>query len=283
MQTYHECIPCFLKQALNAARLATSDTAIHEQVLRRVLKETAEMPLNQPPPMMGQRIHRIIREAAGSADPYLEVKNHYNTFALSLYPRLRETVAQSAHPLETAIRLSIAGNIIDFGLARSIDQQEVSAVLEQSLTQELAGDAGAFQAALADARDILFLGDNAGEIVFDRLLIENLPGNNITYVVRGKPVINDATRADAEATGISGLVEVMDNGSDAPGTLLDQCSGDFRRAFDDADLVVAKGQGNFESLSDIKKHIFFIFKVKCPVVAAHTGAPEGSMMIYEHA
>lgn len=282
MQTYHECIPCFLKQALNAARLATSDTAVHEQVLRRVLKDTAEMPLNQPPPLMGQRIHRIIREAAGSPDPYLEVKNHYNAFALSLYPRLKETVSQSKNPLETAIRLSIAGNIIDFGLARSVDQQEVSAVLEQSLTQELVGDAGAFQAALANARDILFLGDNAGEIVFDRLLIENLPRNRITYVVRGAAVINDATRADAEAAGISGLVNVMDNGSDAPGTILDQCSRDFRQAFYDADLVVAKGQGNFESLSDIKKHIFFIFKVKCPVVAAHTDAPEGSMMIYEH-
>jgi uncharacterized protein with ATP-grasp and redox domains len=281
MQTYHECIPCFLRQALNAARLAASDTAVHEQVLRRVLLETAELPLDQPPPVMGRQIHRIIREETGRSDPYEGVKEQYNRFALSLYPRLKETIARSANPLETAIRLSIAGNIIDFGVGRSIDQKEVAEILDQSLTQKIEGDAGALQAALADAEQILMLGDNAGEIVFDRLLIEALQGKSITYAVRGGPVINDATRRDAETAGLADLVPVIDNGSDAPGTLLDQCSPEFRRIFDRADLVVAKGQGNFESLSEADQHLFFIFKVKCPVVAAHTGAPAGSMMIHE--
>ncbi|MFO7838099.1 MAG: ARMT1-like domain-containing protein [Desulfosalsimonadaceae bacterium] len=281
MQTYHECIPCFLKQALNAARLATEDTAVHEKVLRRVLRDTAEMPLSQSPPVMGRQIHRIIRDATGLTDPYAAVKKQYNEFALSLYPELKELVGEAENPLETAIRLSIAGNIIDFGAAESINEDQVSAVLEQSLTQELAGDVRAFQQSIAEARDILFLGDNTGEIVFDRLLIETLPRDNITYVVRGGPVINDATIADAEATGMTGMVNVMDNGCDAPGTLLDQCSETFRKAFDTADVVVAKGQGNFESLSDASRPIFFIFKVKCPVVAAHTGTPVGSMIIHE--
>ena len=281
MHTYHECIPCFLKQALNAARLATSDKEVHEQVLRRVLKDTSAMDLNQPPPLMGQQIHRIIRETTGSADPYDAVKKQYNEFGLALYPRLKQTIAHSETPLETAIRLSIAGNIIDFGLPESVNQAEVSSVIEQSLTQPLEGDVSAFQEAMAAAENILFLGDNAGEIVFDRLLIENLQRDHLTYVVRGGPVINDATRSDAEFTGITGLVNVMDNGSDAPGTLLDQCSDTFKQAFDHADLVVAKGQGNFESLSEANQHIFFIFKVKCPVVAAHTGCPAGSMMIHE--
>ena len=281
MQTYHECIPCFLKQALNAARLATSDTNVHEFVLRRVLADAATLNLNQPPPMMGQRIHQIIREATGSRDPYDLVKKQYNQFGLELYPQLKQTIAQSAHPLETAIRLSIAGNIIDFGVAESVNQAEVASVIEKSLTQTIEGDISPFQEAMASAGNILFLGDNAGEIVFDRLLIETLKRDHLTYVVRGGPVINDATRADAEFTGMTEIVDVMDNGSDAPGTILDQCSSAFKRAFDDADLVVAKGQGNFESLSDADQHIFFIFKVKCPVVAAHTDCPTGSMMIHE--
>lgn len=281
MQTYHECIPCFLKQALSAAKLATDDTAVHEHVMRQVLREASEMPLDQSPPVMGQRIHRIIREATGSADPYEQVKAHYNSFALSLYPRLKETVARSERPLETAIRLSIAGNIIDFGMPQSVDDAHVASVLDQSLTQELVGDVTAFQAALEQAENILFLGDNAGEIVFDRLLIETLPRDTITYVVRGGPVINDATQADAQTAGLTDLVSVMDNGTDAPGTLLEQCSDTFRQRFREADLVVAKGQGNFESLSDAPQHLYFIFKVKCPVVAAHTGAPAGSMIIHE--
>ncbi|MFP4225091.1 MAG: damage-control phosphatase ARMT1 family protein [Desulfobacterales bacterium] len=281
MQTYHECIPCFLKQALNAARLATADAHVHEHVLRRVLSDVAGMNLNQPPPLMGRRIHQIIREATGNSDPYAAVKKQYNEFGLSLYPQLKQTIGQSKNPLEAAIRLSIAGNIIDFGLAESVNQAEVASVIEQSLTHPLEGDVSAFQAAMASARNILFLGDNTGEIVFDRLLIETLERDHITYVVRGGPVINDATRADAEFTGITELVDVMDNGSDAPGTILDQCSESFQQAFKDADLVVAKGQGNFESLSDANQHIFFIFKVKCPVVAAHTDCPAGSMMIHE--
>ena len=281
MKTYYECIPCFLKQALNAARLATNDTAIHEHVLREVLKDTAAMNLNQPPPVMGQQIHRIIREATGSDDPYAMVKKQYNEFGLRLYPELRQTIRESENPLETAIRLSIAGNIIDFGVAASIDQEDVASVIKQSLTHPLEGNISAFQSSLKAAKNILFLGDNAGEIVFDRLLIETLSRNNITYVVRGGPVINDVTRSDAEVTGITDLVAVMDNGSNAPGTLLDQCSKTFKKAFYDADLVVAKGQGNFESLSAADHHIFFIFKVKCSVVASHTGCPEGSMMIHE--
>ncbi len=281
MQTYHECIPCFLKQALSAARLATPDTAVHEKVLRRVLRDAAEMPLDDPPPVMGRHIHRIIREATGRSDPYKAVKKKYNEFALALYPEMKKTIEQSPDPVDTAVRLSIAGNIIDFGAAESVAESRVSRVIEASLTQELAGDIYAFKARMAEAENILFLGDNAGEIVFDRLLIETLQDSRTTYAVRGGPVINDATREDAEAAGMAEAAEVIDNGSDAPGTVLDLCSSEFREAFDSADLVVAKGQGNFESLSDAGRHIFFIFRVKCGVIAAHTGNPEGSMIIHE--
>jgi uncharacterized protein with ATP-grasp and redox domains len=130
----------------------------------------------------------------------------------------------------------------------------------------------------ADNR-ILYLADNAGEIVFDRLLIKALPMEKITVAVRGAPVINDATLEDAETAGIRGIVPVIVNGSDAPGTLVKECSDEFRRAFDHADLIVSKGQGNYETLSGTTKAVFFLLTVKCPIIGADIGAPVGSLVI----
>lgn len=137
----------------------------------------------------------------------------------------------------------------------------------------------AFKEAVSQAERILFLADNAGEIAFDRLLIELLPTEKVTVAVKGKPVINDATLEDARMTGLTDLVEVVDNGSDAPGTILASCSQAFRDRFEKAYLVIAKGQGNYESLSDSDKDIFFILKVKCPVIAQGLHCAAGSMIL----
>lgn len=151
--------------------------------------------------------------------------------------------------------------------------------LRDIFSAPLAGDPAALFEAAAKARSILYLADNAGEIVFDRILIEALPASRVTVAVRGGPVINDATLADAETAGIHEIATVIDNGSDAPGTLLAECSPEFRARFEAADLVIAKGQGNFETLSDTRKHIFFLLSVKCPLVAAEVGAPVGSLVV----
>ncbi len=279
MKTYFDCIPCFLRQALNAARLTTADIKIHENVMRKVLGRVYEMDLNQPPPLMGQQIYRIIREASGDSDPYKKIKNKFNTFVLDLYPEFKKKITTSVNPFETAVRLAIAGNIIDFGVDAEINTSTVYQVVNQSLTQELNGSIEKFKEAVLSANKILYLGDNSGEIVFDRLLIEQLPYDKVTYAVRGYPVINDVTMDDAVATGITKLVTVIDNGSDAPGTILDECSDKFKRVFHDADMIISKGQGNYESLSDSNKNIFFIFKVKCRVVAENTKSALGSMVI----
>ena len=131
----------------------------------------------------------------------------------------------------------------------------------------------------ANAQDILYLADNAGEIVFDRLLIEQLPMQKITVVVKGFPIINDATMEDAVAAGLTEIVSVIDNGSDAPGTILEICSDAFVSRFEQADLIITKGQGNYETLSDIDKNIYFILKAKCPVIASDLGCPIGQMVL----
>ncbi len=279
MKTYFDCIPCFLRQALSAARLISTDKTMHELVIRNVLRKTAEINLNQPPPAMGRLIYQMVREISGNNDPYKSIKDKYNQFVLGLYPEFQKIILTADKPIETAVRLAIAGNIIDFGVGSDIRTADVYNIVNQSITQELIGSIEGLEHAISAANKILYLGDNSGEIVFDRLLIEQLPREKITYVVRGYPVINDVTMADAEATGITDLVKVVDNGSDAPGTLLDQCSNEFCDIFAEADLIISKGQGNYESLSDTPKNIFFIFTVKCPVVASNTGHPEGSIVI----
>jgi len=279
MRTYFECIPCFVRQTLEAVRLATDDDEIHERVLRQALRTASEMDLRNSPPQMGQRMHRLIRELVGD-DPYRQVKEHSNRFALKLYPGLKRTVKEAADPFETALRLAIAGNVIDFGVNSQLRDSDVHDAIEHAMTAHLAPVAvDDFRDATNQAKDILYLADNAGEIVFDRVLIEILAYKRTTFVVKGGPVLNDATMADARMTGLSSLVDVIDNGSDAPGTILDECSDTFRRRFDAADLIVAKGQGNYETLSDVEKNMFFMLKAKCPVIAKDIGCHVGSLVL----
>ncbi|MDL1964881.1 MAG: ARMT1-like domain-containing protein [Deltaproteobacteria bacterium] len=283
MKTYFECIPCFLRQTLEAARLTTDNETIHEQVLRKVLRAVSEINLQESPPLMAQRIHRLIRQMTGNNDPYRDIKDRFNYFALELYPELKERIKRSHEPLHTAIRLAIAGNIIDSGVNCHINETQVHNAIEHALTAPLAGDIEKFRKAVSEAKDILYLVDNTGEIVFDRLLIEQMPLKKITLVVKGSPILNDACLVDAQVTGIADLVEVIDNGSDAPGTILTECSEGFKQRFENADLIIAKGQGNYETLSDVKKDIFFVLKAKCSVIAKHIGCEVGSLVFLRSA
>lgn len=279
MKTTLDCIPCLLRQTLEAARLVTQDDEVHEQILREVLRWTAEMELWQSPPAVAQRIHRRLREITGITDPYLPAKKRLNSICVDLLPELRNEVTASKTPLMTAARIATAGNLIDMAVNGSLTEADVQRSMRQALSEPYFGDQDGFIEAVDKARSILYLSDNAGEIVFDRLLIEQILPKKITLVVRGAPVINDATRVDATAAGLDEIIEVIDNGSDAPGTLLDDCSQDFRERFFAADLIISKGQGNFESLSHQQGNIFFLFKVKCPMVAKQVNLPVGTQVL----
>ena len=279
MQIFLDCIPCFVRQTLDAARLATDDKQIHEQVVREVLALAKDLDMSQSPPVMGQKIHRVIRELVGIKDPYREVKKQFNNAALQLYPKMRTYIIESKDMLDTAVRLAIAGNIIDFGVNSKLQESELEKTISACLAAEFSDlKLGLFQQALNEAEKILYIADNAGEIIFDRLLIEQLPIEKMTVVVKGSPVINGATMEDAVLAGLPRIVEVIDDGSDGPGTILETCSQDFVDRFKEADLVIAKGQGNYETLSDVDKNIFFILKATCPVIARDLGCDVGEMI-----
>ena len=279
MNTALDCIPCLLRQTLEAARIVSNDPAVHEQMVRDVLRWTSEMDLSLSPPAVAQRIQRRLRQITGVEDPYRTAKARQNRMALELLPALRAEIQASTAPIETAARIAIAGNMIDMGAHASLNEADVHRSLLQATSAPFYGQMDLFLQAVGEARSILYLADNAGEIAFDRLLIEQLTPKRITLAVRGAPVINDATLADAHAVGVDEVVEVIDNGSDAPGTILDDCSPDFRRRFADADVIIAKGQGNFESLNRQPDNIFFLFKVKCPMVASHIMQPTGTQVL----
>lgn len=280
MRTYFDCIPCFVRQALDAARLATNDERIHEKVVREVLRLAAELDMSKSPPAMGQQIHRLIRKLVGQDDPYHGIKRRFNNLALKLYPELRKQIISSNNRLETAIRLAIAGNIIDFGVNGSVSESDLNKAISESLIADFDSlQLQSFQDAIEQAEEILYLADNAGEIVFDRLLIEQLPYDKVTMVIKGKPVINDATMEDARVAGLMQIIEVIDNGSDAPGIIIENCSQEFCHRFTNVDLIIAKGQGSYETLSDINKNIFFVLKAKCPVIARHLDRKVGEMIL----
>ncbi len=283
MKTFFDCVPCIVNHSLDSARRATDDRAIHEQVLRHVLRALSETDLCRSPPEMGQQIHRLIRHLTGCTDPYRDAKTHFNRMALALYPRLERCVAQSENPLDTAARLAIAGNVIDLGVSSHVAESYVCEEIERALRVPLTGDVGDLSDAIKTAGRILYLADNAGEIVFDRLLLEQIldqiPNERLAVAVRGGPVLNDATMVDAQEAGLPGLVDVIDNGSDAPGTILAECSSSFRHRFEEADLIIAKGQGNYETLSDAGKDIIFLLKAKCQVIARDLGCAVDSFVL----
>lgn len=279
METFIECVPCLVRQTVDAIRVATDDQRLQERLLRGVLQTISEMDLNTSPPVMTQEIHRFIRERTSVKDPYRKEKSEFNRIALELYPGLKSMVKSSVDPLKTAVKLAIAANVIDLGVNSDLGEMDISRVLEEALDLPFCGDVEAFRDSILGAERILYLMDNAGEIVFDRLLIEQLPAEKITACVRGFPILNDATRTDAEAVGLTKMVTVIDNGSDAPGTVLNDCSQTLRLHFEHADLVISKGQGNYETLSEVRKNIYFLFKAKCPVVSRDIGCESGSLVL----
>ncbi len=276
MKTYLECIPCFMKQALFAARAATEDEKTIKQVLDAVARRIPDIPLDSPPPRTARFIYGAVRDITGVSDPFREIKDRSIRNALEYYAAMKSAVESSADPLRTAAGIAIAGNVIDFGAHQHFDlDEEMRGVLDMPLAID---HYPSFRAGLEKARMVLYLGDNAGETVFDRILIETI-GRNTVYAVRDAPIINDATIEDARKSGLGAASRIISSGCDAPGTILDRCSREFMDLYRTADVIISKGQGNLECLSEEAGPLFFLLKVKCPVIVRSLGAQKGGLIL----
>jgi len=273
LKTFLDCMPCFLRQALAAARASTDDEIIQRHVLNSVSFMIPDLALDITPPEIAQQVYRIVAEITGNKDPYIVEKKYANQSAMSLYARMKDIVDYSDDALETACKLALAGNAIDLGARAEFGS--MYSIIEESVGYQLDPEHyRQFKESVAQSYLILYIADNAGEIVFDRILIEQLlriKKLKIVFVVREKPIINDATLEDALKVGLNKVATIISNGSDAPATILSQCSPEMLSYYHAADLIISKGQGNYESLSDRSENIFFLLKVKCPVIARDTG------------
>ncbi|MDD4909667.1 MAG: ARMT1-like domain-containing protein [Candidatus Omnitrophica bacterium] len=287
MKTYLDCVPCFFRQALEGARIVQASPKQQKQIIDAFARKIPEISLEASPPEIAGFGYALLKRISPNGDPYKQIKQRSNRIALRLLGKLRNKIDHSRDRILAALELAIAGNIIDFGVKNNLNvKAELKRILAQerkSIHRKSIFHYSEFRRALKGAVDILYLADNAGEVVFDRVLIEEMkkeyPDKNIYYAVKARPIINDALLEDAKACGIDKEARVISNGTEAPGTILSLCSKEFKRIYKSADLVISKGQGNFESLSQEKRPIFFLFMVKCPVVAKETGCKMGNIVL----
>ena len=281
MRTHLDCLPCFLRQALEAARMVTQDEGIQRKVLNSVLSILSNISTQASPPEIAHLVHLRVKSITGNFDPYREIKKKQNEMALQYESTLSSQIAEMSDPLKAAVMFSAVGNAID--LAPSCSIQDIYKRYMEMISRGFAwDDYELFQKKLARSKSLLYLGDNAGEIVWDKILIEELIETfslDITYAVRGFPILNDVTMEYAHFVGMDKVAKVVSNGFDAPGTLLDRCSEEFLKKYQESDLILSKGQGNYESLSEEHRPIFFLLNVKCSVIAEDIHCSLGDLVL----
>lgn len=276
MRTHSACISCLLKQAPRTAELLTDDPLEIENFTVHIKNKLKTINMALPPPVHGGMIHREAETWFGVPDPYKKLKEDHIRQAASMSHELKEMISASDDPLLAAVKLAIGGNAIDFGVSRPF---HLISELKGAVHRRLAIDHyRLFREKLKEAESILYLGDNAGESVLDRLLIETI-GKPVVFVARHRPAINDITVEDAKKSGLSEVATVISSGSSLPGTIPQLCHRSFREQLNKSDLIISKGQGNYETLSDENRPLFFLLMIKCPVVASDLNVPEGSFIL----
>ncbi len=270
MKIYNDCMPCLMRQTLEAARLAGATPDAEDLIMDYTLKLLSNHREYRCVPQVCRFFHQKIKDCTNVADPYAEIKKTDIAQAEKWYPYFKELIEKKEDGTYWALKIAALGNVLDSGIY--IKSVNIETIVQSELEKEFAVcDYGLFTEKLKTAKRLLIIADNAGETVFDRLLAEHLSGLDILYAVRGLPIINDATVEDAVLSGLDGCTKIISTGCAAPGVILEDCTEEFLNALDTADIVISKGQGNFESLSDEGKPIFFLLKAKCNVVADRLG------------
>ena len=279
MKAALECLACVAAQAVRAARFASDDPQVQRRILDQTVAMIPGMDLDASPAVLSNPPYEIAARESGNPDPYAAMRREQNAFALELEPELRAIIRDSADPIRAALHLAAAGNVIDVGAqGHDID---VHGAIAQAMTERFAVDhTDALLDALAPCRDLLYLLDNAGEIVFDKILIEALlEYTPVTAVVKAGPIINDVLRGDAEQVGLTDVCEVIDNGVAHVGSPLTKAPRRFLERMAQADVIVGKGQGNYETIDVFPGNVFLILRAKCATIAAHMGVRPGQVAL----
>ena len=282
MKAALDCLPCAINQGRNAVTHSTDDTALQERILRLVAETYAAKHLTGTPAAFSQEAYDLVARETGRRDPFAAEKKRCNDMALAMLLECCTALEHSGDPLATGAQLAVAGNIIDLGIAQQLD---IHGTLRRALHTPFAvNDLERLRADLARAATVLYIGDNASEIVIDRVFIETMqklyPALRVTFSVKSGPIINDATIDDARAVGMDKVCALIETGNALIGAPLAHVSAAFRHMFDAADVIISKGQGNFETLNtETQRPLYFMLKAKCNLVAEELGVQFGDSVL----
>ncbi|MBU4487405.1 MAG: DUF89 family protein [Candidatus Delongbacteria bacterium] len=272
-----------IKQAVDSSRLVTADEKVITDIMQTIFTELAKFDLSLTPPELVQTVHAIIRKHLNNPDPFFNIKKMSTERGLLLAKEAVTAIDKAPNPFAVAVAFAIAGNILDFGMKSVWNEEVIVNSFAKAENQASLFDdqvIGELYREIKSAKTVLVLGDNAGEAVFDRLLIERFPGKaKILYAVKGSPVINDVTKTEAIESGIDKVAEIVSNGVDIPGTVISKCSSEFVELYNSADVIIAKGQGNYETLNEETRKIWFLLQIKCPVIAKHYNYKVGDWLV----
>lgn len=263
-----DCIYCIIRKADSLFSRYETDPDKKLKFMQEVFKIVSRAGKGDTAPYLMAQIMRVFNCELNLGDIYRDLKKEYNRLLISMEPEILSRICAADDQFLTALKYAMTGNYVDFGAMDNVDVEELKRLIAEAPGQPVdAAQYEAFRRELGNAARLVYLIDNAGEIVFDKVFIkiiqETYPDLNIDVVVRGKPILNDATIVEAREVGLCDLVNVVDNGTDIPGTQLDQISAAAKALIDNADLVIAKGQGNFETLFGCGRNIYYLFLCKC--------------------
>ena len=283
MRLNPECIPCLLGNQLERypKDIDNSKKIAYMQAILRVIADASD---SMSAPMIMREITKIQRQMFGNEMDYSEIKRHFNQLMLEKEMDVQTEIDASEDELKLAIQFAIIGNFIDFGAMKSVNEQKLEEFLhsarEISVNEE---EYISLRKDILDAKKITYLTDNCGEIVMDKLLIRVIqkmnPDANLTVLVRGEQVLNDATLEDAVQVGLTEMADVRGNGSDIAGTCIEELSEEARKIIYDSDVILAKGQGNFETMQMCGLNVYYIFMCKCEMFARKFQVPRFTGMM----
>lgn len=277
MKIHEQCLPCLISQAIKTVNLTNAEN--REDLYKKIFAQMSTLDFSKTNPEVIGENYRLIKEHVGCADPYKEIKAYYNQFFLEK----TDAYDQQIHSMEDAVKYAIVANIIDFNPIHGNVEENMRRFFSDIENLQLTiNDVDSLLHDIQEAKSILYVGDNCGEICFDKLLIKRIKSLNpqcaIYFGVRGEAVVNDNTEEDAYSVGMNEYAAIISNGDYALGTVLSRVSPGFREIYQNADVVIAKGQANYESLSDEDQNIYFLLMVKCKAIAEYIGVKEKSLV-----
>ena len=277
-----ECIHCLISK-FSKINAENNNPELEMEYLQKFLKILSSAKPEQSAPELVEEISKLHKDLFGISDSFSDLKKHFNNLLLSMEDEIKANVKKSENRLKTAVKYAMMGNYIDFGAVDNVNEETLFEHINNAENIEINKEEfSIFENELSKAGKLVFLTDNCGEIVFDKILIETVkelyPSLEIKVIVRGFPVLNDVTMEDVSEVGLDKIVPVFDNGSQVAGTCLHKISQTARDIIDQADIIISKGQGNFETLRGAEKNIYYIFMCKCELFAKRFKVPVFSGM-----